>query len=100
MSGIDREPNTVSGAKIKPFYERKSRIKLSSLFDLKLTEMEGVDDGPRTGARAVPKGKTALRRPHWRRKWEEKGKWKEGRRKNGPRKGGTRTMGRRPIKRQ
>ena len=93
MSGIDGEPNTVSGAKIKPFYERKSRIKLSSLFDLKLTEMEGVDD-------AVPKGKTALRRPHWRRKWEEKGKWKEGRRKNGPRKGGTRTMGRRPIKRQ
>ena len=44
------EANTVSGAKIKPFYERKSRIKLSSLFDLKLTEMEGVDEG-RTGAR-------------------------------------------------
>ena len=37
------EANTVSGAKIKPFYERKSRIKLSSLFDLKLTEMEGAD---------------------------------------------------------
>ena len=95
------EANTVSGAKIKPFYEKKrSRIKLSSLFDLKLTEMEGVDDG-RTDGGAVPKGKTALRRPHWRRKWEEKGKWKEGRWKNGPREGGTRTMGRRrPIKRQ
>ena len=48
------KPNTVSGAKIKPFYEREekavSRIKLSSLFDLKLTEMEGVDGG-RGGAK-------------------------------------------------
>ena len=53
------EPNTVSGAKIKPFYERKSRIKLSSLFDLKLTETEGVDDGRRRGAKGEDRTRQA-----------------------------------------
>ena len=44
---------TTSGAKIERFYERRRRrIKLSvSEFGLKLTEMEGVDDGRGRGAK-------------------------------------------------